>query len=452
MERKAVMEDHIMSPLSRRTLLVTSAAAGVGLAALAETNFAEAITGGGSDAIRPFRIAFPDAEVADLRRRVSATKFPERETVPEVRNRAYDGQNFTQGVPLATMQKLARYWGTEYDWRKCEARLNTFPQFMTEIDGLDFHFVHVRSKHENALPMVLVHGWPGSFIELLKLVDPLTNPTAHGGTPADAFHVVIPSMAGYGFSGKPSTAGWGPERMARAFVVLMKRLGYKRFVAQGGDWGALIVDLMGIDTAPELIGIHSNMPRVVPAEIDKAAFAQAPAPAGLSAEERQSYDRIKFFYAKGLSYAQEMAVRPQTLYGIQDSPIGLAAWMLDHDSRSLEMIARAFDGVPEGLTRDDVLDNITMTWLTGTGVSSARLYAENKFAFFSPSASVKIPAAVSVFPDEIFTVSRAWAERGYPKLIHFNRLPKGGHFAAWEQPALLTQELRTAFRSLRGNA
>jgi pimeloyl-ACP methyl ester carboxylesterase len=443
------MEDHIMSPMSRRSLLVTSAAAGVGLAALADTNLAEAITGGGSDAIRPFRIAFLDAELADLRRRVGATKFPERETVPEVRNRAYDGQSFTQGVPLATMQKLARYWGTEYDWRKCEARLNTFPQFMTQIDGLDFHFVHVRSKHENALPMVLVHGWPGSFIELLKLVDPLTNPTAHGGTAADAFHVVIPSMAGYGFSAKPSTTGWGPERMARAFVVLMKRLGYKRFVAQGGDWGALIVDLMGLDAAPELLGIHSNMPRVVPPEIDKAAFAQAPAPAGLSVEERQSYDRIKFFYAKGLSYAQEMAVRPQTLYGIADSPIGLAAWMLDHDSRSLEMIARVFDGVPEGLTRDDVLDNITMTWLTGTGVSSARLYAENKFAFFSPSANVKIPAAVSVFPDEIFTVSRAWAERAYPKLIHFNRLPKGGHFAAWEQPALLTQELRTAFRSLR---
>jgi pimeloyl-ACP methyl ester carboxylesterase len=446
------MEDHIMSPLSRRTLLATSAAAGVGLAALSEATLATSIAGGGADAIRPFRIAFSDAELADLRRRVQATKFPERETIPELRDRPYDGQRFNQGVPLATMQKLAQYWATEYDWRKSESRLNKFPQFMTAIDGLDFHFVHVRSRHENALPMVLVHGWPGSFIELLKLVDPLVNPTAHGGTAADAFHVVIPSMAGYGFSGKPSTAGWGPERMARAFVVLMKRLGYDRFVAQGGDWGALIVDLMGIDAPPELMGIHSNMPRVVPAEIDKAAFAQAPAPAGLTGEERQAYDRIKFFYAKGLSYAQEMAVRPQTLYGIQDSPIGLAAWMLDHDSRSLELIARVFDGVPEGLTRDDVLENITMTWLTGTGVSSARLYAENKFAFFSPSANVKVPAAASVFPDEIFTVSRAWAERAYPKLIHFNRLPKGGHFAAWEQPELLIQELRTAFRSLRGAA
>jgi pimeloyl-ACP methyl ester carboxylesterase len=445
------MEDHVMSLLSRRTLLATSAAAGAGLVAFGETNLAASIAGGGSDAIRPFRIGFSDAEVADLRRRVNATKFPERETLPEVRNRPYDGQIFGQGVPLATMQKLARYWGTEYDWRKAEARLNKFPQFITEIDGLDIHFVHVRSRHEGALPMILAHGWPGSFIELLKLVDPLVNPTAHGGTAAEAFHVVIPSMAGYGFSGKPTTVGWGPDRMARAWAVLMKRLGYNRYVAQGGDWGALIVDLMGVNAPPELIGIHSNMPRVVPAEIDQAAFAGAPAPAGLSPEERQSYDRIKFFYKHGLSYAQEMGVRPQSLYGIQDSPVGLAAWILDHDSRSLELIARVFDGVPEGLTRDDILDNITLYWLTGTGVSSSRLYWENKHGFFSPSG-VKIPAAVSVFPDEIFTVSRAWAERGYPKLIHFNKLPKGGHFAAWEQPEFLTQELRTAFRSLRGAA
>jgi pimeloyl-ACP methyl ester carboxylesterase len=443
------MEHHIMSPLSRRTLLATSAAAGVGLAALGEGALVSSIAGGPPDAIRPFRISFSDAELADLRRRVNATKFPERETVPEVRNRPYDGQNFGQGVPLATMQKLASYWGTQYDWRKCEARLNTFPHFITDIDGLDIHFVHVRSKHENALPMILSHGWPGSFIELLKMVEPLTNPTAHGGTAADAFHVVIPSMPGYGFSGKPTSVGWGPDRIARAWITLMKRLGYNRYVAQGGDWGALVVDLMGIDAPPGLAGIHSNMPRVVPSEVDKAAFAGAPAPAGLTGEERQSFDRIKFFYAKGLSYAQEMGVRPQSLYGIQDSPVGLAAWILDHDSRSLELIARVFDGVPEGLTRDDILDNITLYWLTGTGVSSSRLYWENKYAFFSPSANVKIPAAVSVFPDEIFTVSRAWAERGYPKLIHYNRLPKGGHFAAWEQPAFLTEELRAAFRSLR---
>jgi pimeloyl-ACP methyl ester carboxylesterase len=442
------MEDQIMSPLSRRTLLATSAAAGVGLAALGEATLATSIAGGRSDAIRPFRISFSDAEVADLRRRVSATKFPERETLPELRDRPYDGQRFGQGVPLATMQKLARYWGSEYDWRKAETQLNKYPHFITEIDGLDIHFVHARSKHENALPIVLAHGWPGSFIELLKLVEPLTNPTAHGGTAADAFHVVIPSMAGYGFSGKPTTPGWGPERMARAWVVLMKRLGYNRFVAQGGDWGGLIVDLMGADAAPELVGIHTNFPGAVPVDVDKAAYAGAPPPAGLTGEERQAYDRIKFFYAKGLAYALEMAVRPQTLYAIQDSPVGLAAWILDHDSRSLEMIARIFDGVPEGMTRDDILDNITLYWLTGTAVSTSRLYGENKLGFWTPK-NVKVPAAVSVFPDEIYTVSRAWAERAYPKLIHFNRLPKGGHFAAWEQPELLTQELRASFRSLR---
>jgi pimeloyl-ACP methyl ester carboxylesterase len=442
------MEDHIMSPLSRRTLLATSAAAGVGLAALGEATLATSIAGGSSDAIRPFRISFSDAEVADMRRRINATKFPERETLPELRDRPYDGQRFGQGVPLATMQKLARYWGNEYDWRKAEAQLNKYPHFITEIDGLDIHFVHARSKHENALPIVLAHGWPGSFIELLKLVEPLTNPTAHGGTAADAFHVVIPSMAGYGFSGKPTAPGWGPERMARAWVVLMKRLGYNRFVAQGGDWGGLIVDLMGADAAPELVGIHTNFPGAVPVEVDKAAYAGAPPPAGLTGEERQAYDRIKFFYAKGLAYALEMAVRPQTLYAIQDSPVGLAAWILDHDSRSLEMIARIFDGVPEGMTRDDILDNITLYWLTGTAVSTSRLYGENKLGFWTPK-NVKVAAAVSVFPDEIYTVSRAWAERAYPKLIHFNRLPKGGHFAAWEQPELLTQELRTSFRSLR---
>jgi pimeloyl-ACP methyl ester carboxylesterase len=322
------------------------------------------------------------------------------------------------------------------------------PQFVTTIDGLDIHFIHVRSKHPDALPLIVTHGWPGSVIEQLKIVDPLTNPTAHGGSAADAFHLVIPSMPGYGFSGKPTTTGWGPDRMARAWVVLMKRLGYTRFVAQGGDWGALITDLMGVHAAPELLGIHTNMPGAVPPDIDKAAFVGAPPPAGLSDDERHAYDRLAFFYTQDLAYAQEMGTRPQTLYGIADSPVGLAAWILDHDVLSYELIARAFDGKREGLTRDDVLDNITLFWLTNTAISAARLYWENKFSFFDVK-NVSIPVAVSAFPDELYPAPRSWAERAYPNLIHYNKLDKGGHFAAWEQPELLSTELREAFRPLR---
>jgi pimeloyl-ACP methyl ester carboxylesterase len=388
-------------------------------------------------AIRPFRVSFPEAELADLRRRINATKWPDRETVTDE----------SEGVQLATIQKLARYWGSEYDWRPCEARLNALPNFITEIDGLDIHFIHVRSKHENALPIVVTHGWPGSVVEQLKIVDPLVNPTAHGGSASDAFHVVIPSMAGYGFSGKPTSTGWDPARMARAWTVLMKRLGYTRYVAQGGDWGALVTELMGVQAVPELLGIHVNLPQAVPVEILQALHGGTPPP-GLSADESRAFDRIAFFLTHGLSYAQQMANHPQTLYGIADSPIGLAAWFLDHDLLSYQLIARAFDGQREGLTRDDVLDNITITWLTNTGISGARLYRENKFPFFV-ATGVKVPVAVSAFPDELYQIPRSWAERAYPKLIHYNKVAKGGHFAAWEQPKLFCEELRAGFRSLR---
>jgi len=395
-------------------------------------------TGSDKTAIRPFHVNVPEAELTELRKRINATRWPERETVTDQ----------SQGVQLATIQKLARYWATEYDWRKVEARLNAVPQFITEIDGLDIHFIHVRSKHENALPLIVTHGWPGSIIEQLKIIDPLINPTAHGASASDAFHLVIPSMPGYGFSGKPTTTGWGPDRIARAWVELMRRLGYTEFVAQGGDWGALIVDMMGVQAPPELLGIHTNMAGAVPPEIDKAAFTGAPPPPDLSAEERHAYDQLAFFYTLDLAYAQEMGTRPQTLYGIADSPVGLAAWILDHDARSLELIARVFDGQPEGLTRDDVLDNITLFWLTNTAISSARLYWENKFSFFDVK-NVSIPVAVSVFPDELYPAPRSWAERAYPKLIHYNKLDKGGHFAAWEQPELFSEEVRAGFRPLR---
>jgi pimeloyl-ACP methyl ester carboxylesterase len=388
-------------------------------------------------AVRLFRVNFPEADLTDLRRRITAARLPEKETVAD----------FSQGVPLATVQKLARYWSTDYDWRKVEARLNAVPNFLTEIDGLDIHFLHVRSKHESALPILISHGWPGSIIEQLKLVEPLTNPTAHGGTAADAFHVVIPSMPGYGFSGKPTTTGWGPERIARAWNVLMKRLGYTGYVAQGGDWGAIVVDQMGVQAPKELLAIHTNMPCVLPPAIDGAAFSGAPAPAGLSADETQAYEQVSAFY-KDVYYALFLGTRPQTLTALADSPVGLATFMLDHDRRSLQMIARSFDGVAEGLSRDDVLDNITLFWLTNTGVSSARLYWENKLGFFAPKG-VKIPVAASAFPDELFQAPKSWTEQAYPNLIHYNRLPKGGHFAAWEQPKLVTDELRASFKSLR---
>jgi pimeloyl-ACP methyl ester carboxylesterase len=398
-------------------------------------------------AIRPFtKIEFPEAELKALRARIEATRWPEKEPVKPVERQETKDQS--QGVQLATMQKLAKYWATDYDWRRCEARLNALPHFVTEIDGLDIHFIHVRSKHDDALPLIVTHGWPGSVIEQLKIVEPLTNPTAHGGSASDAFHLVIPSMPGFGFSGKPTTTGWGPDHIASAWTELMRVIGYKRFVAQGGDWGALIVDLMGVEAPRELLGIHTNMPGTVPPEIDKAAFTGAAAPDGLSAEEKKAYDQLAFFYTLDLAYAQEMGTRPQTMYGIADSPVGLAAWILDHDARSLELIARVFDGKSEGLTRDDVLDNITLFWLTNTAVSAARIYWENKFSFFNVK-NVAIPVAVSVFPDELYPAPRSWAERAYPKLIHYNKLDKGGHFAAWEQPELFVEEVRTGFRSLR---
>jgi len=390
------------------------------------------------NAIRPFHVNVPEAELTELRRRINATKWPGRETVTD----------HSQGVQLATIQALARYWGTEYDWRKVEARLNALPQFMTEIDGLDIHFIHLRSKHEDALPLIVTHGWPGSVIEQLKIVDPLTNPTAHGASASDAFHLVIPSMPGYGFSGKPTATGWDPDRIARAWVVLMKRLGYTQFVAQGGDWGSLITDQMGVQAAPELLAIHTNMPGAVPNDINGAAFTGAPAPSGLAADEQHAFDRLAFFYKHGLGYAIEMANRPQTLYGLADSPVGLAAWMLDHDEASEALMARVFAGQSEGLTRDDILDNITLYWLTNTGISSGRLYWENKLAFFAPK-NVAIPVAVSVFPDEIYAAPRSWVEKAYPKLIHYNRLPKGCHFAAWEQPQFFSEEVRAGFRPVR---
>jgi len=390
------------------------------------------------DAVRPFRVNVPLSQLDDLRRRIMATRWPDKETVTDA----------SQGVQLATIQALARYWATEYDWRACEARLNAVPQFITEIDGLDIHFIHVRSKHEGALPLIVTHGYPGSIIEQLKIIDPLTNPTAHGASASDAFDVVIPSMPGYGFSGKPTTTGWGPERIARAWTVLMKRLGYTRFVAQGGDWGALIVDMMGVQAPAELIGIHTNMPGTVPPEISKALQSGGPPPSGLSADEKVAYERVDDVYKKGLGYATMMALHPQTLYGIADSPVGLAAWLLDHDARSYELISGVFAGHSAGLTRDDFLDNATLFWLTNTALSSARLYWENKFAFLD-AKNVSIPVAVSVFPDELYPAPRSWAERAYPKLIHYNKLDKGGHFAAWEQPQLFSEEVRAGFRRLR---
>jgi len=391
----------------------------------------------GSEPIRPFRIDIPRTALVDLRQRLALTRLPEKETVSD----------YSQGVPLKTIQQLLRHWQTDYDWRKVEERLNAVPNFITEIDELDIHFIHVRSRHEHALPLIVTHGWPGSVIEQLKIIGPLTDPIAHGGSASDAFHLVIPSMPGYGFSGKPFSTGWGPERIARAWTTLMRRLGYKHFVAQGGDWGAVVTDLLGVQAPPELLGIHTNMPGAIPADIDQAALAGAPVPSGLSAEEKSSYDQLVFFY-KHVYYAFWMASRPQTMAGFADSPIGLATFLIDHDARSLELIARSFDGQPEGLTPDDILDNVTLFWLTNTAVSSARLYWENKLPFFSPKG-VKVPTAVTVFPDELYQTPRNWAERAYPRLIHYNKVAKGGHFAAWEQPALLSQELRTAFRSLR---
>jgi pimeloyl-ACP methyl ester carboxylesterase len=393
--------------------------------------------------IRPFSVAVPDEALDDLRRRIEATQWPERETVADD----------SQGVPLATMQKLARYWATEYDWRRVEAKLNGLPQFITEIDGLDIHFIHVRSQHEDALPLVVNHGWPGSILEQLKIIDRLSDPTAHGASAADAFDVVVPSMPGHGFSGKPTSTGWGPERMGRAWDVLMKRLGYTRYVAQGGDWGAFVVDQMGLQAPEGLLAIHTNMPGTVPADVNAAALAGSPPPAGLSAAERRAYEQLIRTFTQ-VEYAKMMAARPQTLYGIADSPIGLAAWLLDHndgDGQPAAAVAAALERTESAtgeLTRDEILDNITLYWLTNTGVSASRLYWEYKGGFFD-AKGVAIPVAITVFPGEQYQAPRSWAEQAYPNLIHFNEVDRGGHFAAWEQPEILSNEVRAAFRSLR---
>ncbi len=397
----------------------------------------------GATAIRPFTIEFPEADLEDLRARIAATRWPEKETV--------DDQS--QGVQLATIRALARYWQTEYDWRKCEAKLHALPQFITEIDGLDIHFVHVRSKHEDALPLIVTHGWPGSIIEQLKIIDPLVNPTAHGASAADAFHVVIPSMPGYGFSGKPTSTGWGPERMARAWAELMKRLNYTHYVAQGGDWGAFVVDQMGLQAPEGLLAIHTNLPGVVPADVDEASLAGEPPPGDLSSEERRAYEQVLRTYGQ-VEYAKYMAARPQTLYGIADSPVGLAAWLLDHDDADAQpaaAVTAALDRTTSDtgeLTRDEILDNITLYWLTNTGVSASRLYWEYKGGYYN-AKGVSIPVAVTVFPGEQYQAPRSWTERAYPSLIYFNEVDRGGHFAAWEQPVLFASELRAAFRSIR---
>ena len=393
------------------------------------------------ESIRPFHINIPQSKITDLKSRIRNTKWPDRELV----------NNETQGVELATMQSLAEYWSTKYDWRKIESKLNSHPQFITNIDGVDIHFIHVKSKNKKALPLIITHGWPGSVIEQLKIIEPLTNPEKFGGKAEDAFDVVIPSIPGHGFSAKPTQLGWNPVRIAKAWISLMDRLGYSKYVAQGGDWGNAISENMALIAPKALLGIHTNMAATVPIEISEA-LAKGMVPTGLNSDEKKAVSQLDFFYKKGLGYAQEMSLRPQTLYAIDDSPIGLAAWMLDHDDRSQKLITRVFTGNPEGLSKDDILDNISLYWFTNTGVSSARLYWEasqgSTAGFFDPRG-LNIPVAVSAFPDEIYTAPKSWAQRAYPKLIYFNKLDKGGHFAAWEQPELFTLEMRNAFKTLR---
>ena len=428
-------------PVAQRWRIIMSVITGFTLPAA--HGDAQGATAADDNAIRPFHISVPQAALDDLRRRVLATQWPEKETVADT----------SQGVQLAPMRELARYWATNYDWRKVEAKLSALPQFITKIDGLDIHFIHIRSKHKNALPLVINHGWPGSIIEQLKIIGPLTDPTAHGGKAEDAFDVVIPSMPGYGFSGKPTSPGWGPERMGRAWDVLMKRLGYTRYVAQGGDWGAFVVDQMGLQAPQGLLAIHTNMPAVVPNDINNALSRGDPAPAGLSADEKRACEQLIRTF-KQVEYARMMAARPQTLYGIADSPVGLAAWLLDHNDADGQPAAAVYSALSRTssttgeLTRDEILDNITLYWLTNTGVSASRLYWEYKGGFFN-AKGVSIPVAVTVFPGEQYEAPRSWTERAYPKLIHYNKVDKGGHFAAWEQPQLFSEEVRAAFRSLR---
>jgi pimeloyl-ACP methyl ester carboxylesterase len=447
------MSNTSSSPTRRSVLATTAAASAVSLLSLhvasaGETRSSQLSKQGDAkmaskEEIRPFTFRAADADLADLRKRINATKWPDREQVADD----------SQGVKLDTIQKLARYWATEHDWRKIEARINALPNFVTNIDGLDIHFIHVRSKHENALPMIVTHGWPGSIIEQLKIIEPLTNPTAHGGTPADAFHLVIPSLPGYGFSGKPTKPGWNPVTIAKAWATLMQRLGYKQYVAQGGDWGNAVSEVMALQQPPGLLGIHTNMAATVPPDVSKALALGGPAPSSLSPDEKRAWEQLDDFYKNGLGYALEMNNRPQTLYGIADSPVGLAAWILDHDIRSYRMIARAIDGKPEGLTRDDILDNITLYWLTNTAISSARLYWDTRHNLppggFFDVRGIQIPVAVSAFAEEIYQAPKSWAEKAYPKLIHYGRFDKGTHFAAWEQPKLFVQEMRAAFKSLR---
>jgi pimeloyl-ACP methyl ester carboxylesterase len=433
----------VSSVATRRSLLAAAVAAGASSVIPGARAFSS--EGPVTNAIQPFLVEFPDQDLADLRRRVATTRWPERETV----------MDDSQGVRLTTVRQLAEYWQTDHDWRKVEARLNALPQFVTEIDGLTIHFIHVRSKHEGALPMIVTHGWPGSIIEQMKIIDPLTNPTDHGASASDAFHLVIPSLPGYGFSGKPTAPGWTPVRIARAWATLMQRLGYTRYVAQGGDWGNAVSEIMALQQPRGLMGIHTNMAATVPADVSKALAEGGPAPDGLSTEEQHAWEQLDDFYKRGLGYAIEMNNRPQTLYGIADSPIGLAAWMLDHDIRSYQMIGRVFDGKSEGLTRDDVLDNVTLYWLTNTAISSARLYWDtaqlpSKGGFFDVRG-VKLPVAVSAFPNEIYQAPKSWAERAYPNLIHYGRPDKGGHFAAREQPEIFSEDLRTSFRTLRNS-